>query len=45
MVLLFILARLMITDCTIELDGDVGFCGLQEDMLLMVLAEREVGIS
>jgi len=24
------LVRLRITDCTIELDADVGFCGLQE---------------
>jgi hypothetical protein len=30
MVLPFILVRLRITDCIIELDADVGFCGLQE---------------
>ena len=29
MVLLFLLERLMIIDCTIELDADVEFCGLQ----------------
>jgi hypothetical protein len=27
----FILVRLRITDCTIELDADVGFCGLEEE--------------
>jgi hypothetical protein len=29
MALPFLLVRSMITDCTIKLDADVGFCGLR----------------
>jgi hypothetical protein len=45
MALPFLLVRSMITDCTIKLDADVGFCELREDMLLMAPTKRDVNIS
>ena len=45
MTLPFLLVRLRITDCTIELSADFGFCGLQEERVnLDILVKSSLNI-